>query len=208
MYHAQKPGKIRVVFDCSVQYANMPINTELMSGPELANQVVGLLLKFRKKHVAFMTDIKSMFYQVLVPPHQRSLLHYLWWEENNLSKKTVGYQMYTHIFGGSSFPSCSNFVLKKAETDNSDTFGQEAAKALLQNFYVDGLLKSTKRAEEAVSLIKNVVQMCAADGFKLIKFIINHPDMLSAIPKEDRKVSLKDQDLLTGKAPEERALAY
>ena len=84
VYQLQKPGKIRVVFDCSAQYANMPINTELMSGPELANQAVGLLLKFRKKHVAFMTDIKSMFYQVLVPPHQRSLLHYLRWEENNL----------------------------------------------------------------------------------------------------------------------------
>ena len=208
MYHAQKPGKIRVVFDCSAQYANMPINTELTSGPELANQVVGLLLRFRKKHVAFMTDIKSMFYQVLVPPHQRSLLHYLWWEENNLSKKAVGCQMYTHIFGGSSFPSCSNFVLKKAATGNSDTFGQEAAKTLLRNFYFDGLLKSTKGAEEAVSLIKNVVHTCAAGGFKLTKFIINHPDMLSAIPEEDRKVGLKDQDLLTGKTPEERALGY
>ena len=74
VYHPQKPGKIRVVFDCSVQYANMSINTELMSGPDLANQIVGVLLRFRKEHVAFMTDIKSMFYQVLVPTHQRSLL--------------------------------------------------------------------------------------------------------------------------------------
>ena len=30
--------------------------------------------------------------------------------------------------------------------------------------------------------------------------------MLSAIPEEDRKVGVKDQDLLTGKVPEERAL--
>ena len=78
---------------------------------------------------------------------------------------------------------------------------------LLQNFYVDDLLKSTKGAEEAVSLIKNVVQMCAAGRFKLIKFISNHPDVLSAIPKEDRKVGVKDQDLLTGMVPEKRALA-
>ena len=75
VYQPQKPGKIRVVFDCSAQYANMSINTELMSGPDLANQIVGVLLRFRKEHVAFMADIKSMFYQVLVPPHQRSLLH-------------------------------------------------------------------------------------------------------------------------------------
>ena len=93
----------------------MSINTELMSGPDLANQIVGVLLRFRKEHVAFMADIKSMFYQVLVPPHQRSLLHYMWWEESNLSKKVVDYQMCTHIFGGTSSPSCSNFALKKAE---------------------------------------------------------------------------------------------
>ena len=45
--------------------------------------------------------------------------------------------------------------------------------------------------------------MCAAGGFKLTKFISNHPDVLSAIPEEDRKVGVKDQDLLTGKVPEE-----
>ena len=95
MYHAQKPGKIRVVFDCSAQYANMSINTKLVSGTDLANQIVGVLLRFRKEHVAFMADIKSMFYQVLVPPHQRSLLRYLWWEESNLSKKVVDYQLFT-----------------------------------------------------------------------------------------------------------------
>ena len=77
---------------------------------------------------------------------------------------------------------------------------------LLQNFYVDDLLKSTKGAEEAVSLIKNVVQMCAAGSFKLAKFISNHPNVLSAIPEEDRKVGVKDQDLFIGKVPVERAL--
>ena len=61
--------------------------------------------------------------------------------------------MCTHIFGGTSSPSYSNFALKKIATDSSDKFGQEAAKTLLRKFYVDGLLKSTKGAEEAVSLI-------------------------------------------------------
>ena len=39
--------------------------------------------------------------------------------------------------------------------------------------------------------------MCAAVGFKLTKFISNHRDELSAIPEEERKVGVKDQDLLT-----------
>ena len=166
----------------------MSINTELMSGPDLANQVIGVLLRFRKEHVAFMADIKSMFYQVLVPPHQRSLLRYQWWEKSNLSKKVVYYQKCVHIFGGTSSPSCSNFALKKAATDNSDKFGQEAAKTLLRNFYFDDLFKSTKGADEAASLSKDVVQMCAAGGFRLTKFISNHPDVLSAVPEEDRNL--------------------
>ena len=131
VYHPQNPGKNRVVFDCSAQYAIMSIKTELMSELDLAKQIVSVLLRFRKEHVAFMADIKSMFYQVLVPPHQRSLLHYLWWEESNLSKKVFDYQMCTHIFRGTSSSSCSNCALKKAATDNSDNFCQEAAKTLL-----------------------------------------------------------------------------
>ena len=45
--------------------------------------------------------------------------------------------------------------------------------------------------------------MCAVDGFKLIS---NHPNVLSATPEEDRKVGVKDQNLLAGKVPEEKAL--
>ena len=61
--------------------------------------------------------------------------------------------------------------MKKAATDNVDAFGQELAKILLRNFYIDNLLKSTK-GEEAVSLIKNVDQISAAGVFKLTKFTI------------------------------------
>ena len=67
-----------MVFDCGAQYQNVSINKELMSGPDLANQVVGVLLRFRMEKIAFMADIKSMFYQVMVPQEQRSLLRYLW----------------------------------------------------------------------------------------------------------------------------------
>ena len=45
--------------------------------------------------------------------------------------------------------------------------------------------------------------MRGVDGFKLIS---NHPNVLSAIPEEDRKVGVKNQDLLTGKVPEKKTL--
>ena len=45
--------------------------------------------------------------------------------------------------------------------------------------------------------------MRGVDGFKLIS---NHPNVLSAIREEDRKVGVKNQDLLTGKVPEKKTL--
>ena len=102
------------MFHRSIHYANILINKDLMVGPDLANQTVAVL------HMKFLPDIKSMFYHVLVPPHQRGLLRYLWLEESHLSNKVVHYQIYTHIFGSVLSPSCLNFALKKSAMDNTD----------------------------------------------------------------------------------------
>ena len=65
-------GKIRVVFDCSSQYKGNSINQNLLSGPDLTNQLIGVLHRFRLEPVAFMADIKAMYYQVKVREIQRS----------------------------------------------------------------------------------------------------------------------------------------
>ena len=81
IYHPNKPGKIRVVFDCSVDFKGTSLNKNFMSGPDLANQIVGMIIRF---HEEPMGDIESMFHQVLVPEYDRSLLRFLWWA-NSLS---------------------------------------------------------------------------------------------------------------------------
>ena len=49
-----------------------------MSGPDLTNQIIGVLVKFREEPVAVMTDIEAMFSQVFVAEKYRSLLSFLW----------------------------------------------------------------------------------------------------------------------------------
>ena len=46
LYHPKKPGKIRVVFDCSAQYAGISLNQKLLQGPDLTNSLVGVLCRF------------------------------------------------------------------------------------------------------------------------------------------------------------------
>ena len=41
VYYPNQPRKIRVVFDSSVDFKGTSLNKNLMSGPDLANQIVG-----------------------------------------------------------------------------------------------------------------------------------------------------------------------
>ena len=45
--HASKPGKVRIVFDCSANYGGTSLNNKLISGPDLTNQLAGVLIRFR-----------------------------------------------------------------------------------------------------------------------------------------------------------------
>ena len=55
----QKKKKIRVVFDCSSKYQGR--SDELLQGLDLANQLLGVLIRFRQHSIATMGDIESMF---------------------------------------------------------------------------------------------------------------------------------------------------
>ena len=118
VYHPSKPGKIRVVFDCSAEFKGTSLNKNLMSGPDLANQIVGVITRFREEPVAVIDDIESMFHQVLVPEKDRPLLRFLWWKNHDTSSKILDFEMNVHLFGGTSSPSCRNYALKKTALDN------------------------------------------------------------------------------------------
>ena len=74
VYHPKKPGKIRVVFDCSARYNGVSLNDYLLSGPDLNNSLIGVLCRFRQENVAFMGDIERMFHQFKVNIEHRDYL--------------------------------------------------------------------------------------------------------------------------------------
>ena len=104
-----------------------------MTHPDLMNEIVGILIRFRQERIGFVGDI--MFFQVLVNYHQ-DLLCFLWWQDGHLRKNQWIIRC-VYIFGSTSLPSCSNYSLKKTSIDGKDQFGLEAVKTLQSNFYVD-----------------------------------------------------------------------
>ena len=56
-----------------------------------------------------------------------SLLHFLWWQDGDISGEPVDHEMCVHAFGGTSSPSCSNYALKRTAIDGEIKFGKEVA---------------------------------------------------------------------------------
>ena len=86
VYHPWKPDKIRVVFNCNSELNGRSFNKELLMGPDLTNQLMGVLKRFRQEEVAVMADIEKMYFQILVADEHRSLLRFLWWKDGDMSK--------------------------------------------------------------------------------------------------------------------------
>ena len=165
--HPAKPGKVCVVFDCSVKYRGTSLNNQLISGPDLTNQLIGVLTRIREEQVDFIADVEAMFHQVRVPKDQRSLLRFLWWENADIRNPIKDHEMCVHLFGGISSPSCRNYTLKQTSVDNEKKIGSDAARTLRQNFYVDDMLKSSRIIDEAVDLIQSRRNICNNGGFIL-----------------------------------------
>ena len=205
VYHPQKPGKIRVVFDCSARHAGTSLNGHLLTGPDLINKLFGVLCRFREHPIAVMCDIERMFHQFLVNEEDRDYLRFLWWDNGNTSNKPQEYRMTVHLFGAASSPGCANYGLKHLENQHENEFPL-AASFIRRNLYVDDALKGTETEDEAKRLVKEAQEVCARGGLRLHKFISNSREVMETIPAADRAAGVKDVDLGSDALPTERAL--
>ena len=202
-----KKGKLRVVFDFSAKFKGRCLNSELIPGPNLANLMIGVIIRFRKEPIAYMADIEAMYHQVFVPEEQRSFLRFLFWPDGNLQAEPIDLEMCVHPFGAVSSGSCANYALLQTADDNENKYGSEAANTLRREFYVDDNLKSVESVAKAKNLFGATRNMCETGGFKLTKFVSNSPELTASIPSECRAPLLIDLSMTKYPLPvDQRAL--
>jgi hypothetical protein len=164
VHNPNKPGKLRVVFDCAAKYQGTSLNANLLQGPDMTNNLVGVLIRFRQDPIAIVGDIEAMFHQVKVTRDDINYLRFLWWTDGDLNKPPDEYCMTVHLFRATSSPSCTAFCLKKTAEDNSHSFSSEAVAALHRNMYVDDCLKSVSKPTEGIKLVEELRTMLQRGG--------------------------------------------
>ena len=184
VFHRVKK-KIRVVFDCSAKYNGKSLNNCLLTGPDLINSLLGILLRFRKGHVAFQCDITKMFLQFFVSPHQRDLLRFLWWDQGDTSRPPSHFRMTRHLFGAVSSMGCANVGLQGIATDYAHLYGADAADFIRTCFYVDDGLCSVDDENRALDLIQRSIAMCKEGGVELAKFVSSSSHVMKNLVSRD-----------------------
>ena len=174
-----KPGKTRVVFDYAAKHMGTSLNDQLLTGPDLTNSIVGVLMRFREEQVALSADIECMF-------HDRDAFRFLWWPDGDLTQQPIDHRMEVHLFGATLSPICSSFALKRTAEDNKDEFSENVVRTVKRNFYVDDCLKSAKSIEDAVEIVDRLREILSKGGFRLTKWSCNRSEVLDTIPQAEK----------------------
>ena len=195
--------KVRVVFDCAASHRGTSLNAKVLSGPDLTNNLIGVLSRFRLHPVAFMADIEAMFHQVRVPKEDRDVLRYLWFPGGRLDAQPKVYRMRAHLFGGTWSPSVCAHALRLAAKEDAAGEKEAITEAVLNNFYVDDCLKSAGTPQEAKELALGLQKKLRKGGFRLTKWTSNCEEVLDSFPPEERSKEARNSSSLP---TEEKAL--
>ena len=201
VYHPKKQ-KLRVVFDGSAKFKGESLNEELLTGPDMMNSLIGILLRFRQESIAVAGDIEKMFHQFKVREEDRDFLRFIWFDGDG---EVVNYRMTVHLFGAASSPGCATFALRKIADDHSD-ISTDAATFIKRNFYVDDGLTSLDNEEDAIKLVENARKICEQGGLRLHKFVSNSQKVIDSIPESERETRVRTLAIHQDNSPKERVL--
>ncbi|XP_030613054.1 uncharacterized protein LOC115799898 [Archocentrus centrarchus] len=206
VYHPRKPNQIRVVFDSSAQYSGVSLNNVLLTGPDLNNTLLGVLLRFRTESVAIMADIKQMFHCFVVREDHRNFLRFLWHRDNDINKEVIDYRMKVHVFGNSPSPAVAVYGLRRAIRAGAKDYGADTVKFVERHFYVDDGLISVPSPAEAIDLLQRTQASLAESNLRLHKFVSNSQAVMQAFCPEDCAPVIKDLDLSGEETQSQRSL--
>ncbi|KAG1924823.1 hypothetical protein F2P79_025910, partial [Pimephales promelas] len=206
VYHPLKPDKIRVVFDSSAQCGGISLNDVLLSGPDLNNTQLGVLLRFRREKIAVMADIEQMFYCFKVKEQHRNYLRFLWHKDNSAEKEIIEYRMTVHVFGNSPSLAVAIYALRRAVELGESESERDAKNFVFRNFYVDDGITSVPTEKEAIDLLKCTQAVLAKSSINLHKVASNCVSVMEAFPSCERAKDLKNLDFEKDPIPLQRSL--
>ena len=148
--------KLRTVYDALAktrkEKENKSMNECLYRGLVMLNDLCGLLMRFRLNSIAVVADIENAFVQFGLQPDQRDVTRFIWlknYTQAQVDSDNIQEYRFCRVPFGV-IP--SSFLLGATINNYLDLYGNELAKKLKDDIYVDNLITGANTVEGAVDL--------------------------------------------------------
>ena len=166
-----KSTPVRVVFNSSAVFRGHRLNDYWMKGPDLLNDLFGMVLRFRENEVAFIGDISKMYHRIRIPEADQHVHRFLW-RNLKTDRKPDVYVKTVLTFGDKPTPVMAQIALRKTADEAKKDF-PEAAQVLKDNTYMDVICNSVRTEEQARELTKCIDSVLETGGFKVKGWLSN-----------------------------------
>ena len=125
---------MRIVFNSSASYAGHTLNDYWYKGPDLLNNLFGVVIRFRENPVVICFDIAKMYHMIAIPEEDQHVHSFLWRSEVNRQPDTCVKTVLT--FGDRLAPTMAIRAMRKTAKMKEEE-KPKASEAILMNAYVD-----------------------------------------------------------------------
>ena len=161
----------RIVFNSSLKYNNHMLNDYWVKGPDLVNNLLGVLIRFRENLVGVAGDVRKMYHSVKISELDQHTHRFLWREMRN-DRKPDEYVITAVSFGDKPAGAIASLALRKTAELNADQY-PEAAKTITNNSYVDDILNSFNTTEIARNITSDIDTVLDTGGFQIKRWIMS-----------------------------------
>ena len=116
-----KSTPVSIVFNSSANYMGHVLNEYWAKGPDLLNNILGVLLRFREYEVAFIGDIKKMYHTVATNFLDQHTHRFLW-RDMETTKEPDIYVIQRVSFGDKPSGTIATVALRKTAEMGKDQF--------------------------------------------------------------------------------------
>ena len=166
-----KTTPCRIVFNSSANFRGHALKEYYAKGPDMLNNLLGVLLRFREEGVAVIGDIQKMFHSIDVPLLDQ-MTHRFLWRDLDDQKEPETYVMTALNMGDRPSGTIAIAALRKTAGMSSDEFPR-SSETILRNSYMDDIPESVKIREEALALTSEIAKILERGGFRIKGWIVS-----------------------------------
>ena len=180
---------VRIVWNSSQEFKGISLNDLLYKGPDVLNQIRGVLLRFRSGLYAALGDVKKMYNSVWLEDREVHLHRFLW---RDSPEEVVDVFAVVRVNMGDKPAGCIAQVAMR-ETANLPEFVTmvEERRVLVEDSYVDDILTSHDNLKKLEKITKGVERILKAGGFSLKPWILSGQSGRSTATVDTNQTTLK-----------------